>query len=144
MGFYNIILEGQQAEEYKARKAKEAEEKYKENEERVKRRLRSGIKTQGDFEDKYYNDDPDAIKDQDRFMNAKKVVQRDDNSRFNPATVYDRKFRGLDGNAWADDRDAVNRHMRRHPDQWDGDKRIKTRSEACGIFESVEFLNKTS
>lgn len=57
-------------------------------------------------------------------------------------TAYDAYSKAVDvANSYAgDNADAVNRHMRRHPDQWDGDKRIKTRSES-GIFESVEFLN---
>lgn len=50
---------------------------------------------------------------------------------------YEKKALGPGGGY---DMETVNRHMRRHPDQWDGDKRIKTRSES-GIFESVEFLN---
>ena len=139
MGFYNIMLEGEQAEAYKAKKAKEAEENEKAEAERVAKRNQAGVKTQ-DFEDKFYEGDSEARKDHNRFIDARKVVLRDEDKRasnWRNTPMRDTK------KAYTDDRDAVNRHMRRHPDQWDGDKRIKSRSES-GIFESVEFLHETS
>lgn len=42
-----------------------------------------------------------------------------------------------------DGRDVVNRHMRRHPEQWDGGKYIGPKKESS-IFESVTFLNETN
>ena len=48
MGFYNIILEGQQAEEYKARKAKEAEDEIKNRERDYRRSSTSFARQMGD------------------------------------------------------------------------------------------------
>ena len=38
-------------------------------------------------------------------------------------------------------RDAINKHMRRHPDQWEDGKYIGPKKESS-IFESVTFLNE--
>ena len=70
---------------------------------------------------------------------AKKDLEEAEKKVADAKAAYDRADKAKYSYA-ADDADAINRHMRRHPDQWDGDKRIKTRSES-GIFESVEFLN---
>lgn len=137
MGFYNIYTEGQQAEEYKARKDKEAEEKEKAEAERINRRLQAGVKTQN-FEDEYYDGNPSARKDHNRAIDARRVVLRDEDKR---ATNWRNTPMRYTKQDYTDDRDAVNRHMRRHPDQWDGPNRVK--SESYGIFESVELLDES-
>ena len=186
MGFYNIILEGQQAEEYKKRKAEEekaTEDESKKNADRragkngvykhnifkgtqnwhkyddgsidVHSGTRSGSKnnehnTKSDIKDwKYGIYDQDGKIEEERvapnlrFYNASKEDKDRDKAaqRVAKRATHPGVFPNEDKKRETDiARDAVNRHMRRHPDQWDGDKRIKTRSES-GIFESVEFLN---
>lgn len=140
MGFFNIYNEGQQAEEYKARKAKEAEEKEKAEAERVNRRIQAGTQTKTqNFDDEFYSGNPSARKDHNRAIDARRVVLRDEDHRAHNWRNTPMRYTKQD---YTDDRDAVNRHMRRHPDQWDWPNRIKTHSEAYGIFESVEFLNE--
>ena len=167
MGFYNIMLEGQQAEEYKARKAKAEEHNEKEFEKDAYRLMGKkavnqvnqgkqpeSFETPGDkYTDRYYKANPDYDKKYQHMGSqwAKDLDRLSDLRRgANAHNVASRELRRRDdGKEYIDGGemiqylhsvDSVNRHMRRHPDQWDGDKRIKTRSES-GIFESVEFLN---
>lgn len=179
MGFYNIILEGQQAEEYKKKKAEETEKEDDDLHKRYNRHLSTldrtlkgynanghywkkddnnekhyypasirdiGNKNNGTIDDGamkhygpknggYYKHNP-SKEDDRRDTHAAHVAQRylPDND-----CSYDEKLKSYE---YLRDKDTINRHMRRHPDQWEGSKRIKTRSEACGIFGSVEFLNE--
>ena len=196
MGFYNIMLEGEQAEEYKKRKseeAKKAEESIINNDRRagyiqrtrdVKKgtlvdtdptRVKNGIhnvynrgehdeiskeintprsgytnsvvKQETDIDKHYWDDnhrDGAVHKYQSQTIYS---PSKEDKARDKAAQKVAKRatkpglFPDIDKQRETDiARDAVNRHMRRHPDQWDGDKRIKTRSES-GIFESIEFLN---
>lgn len=135
------ITEGQQAEEYKARKAKEAEDvKRTESERFTKGRYSSeyiGDKFKKHpnrrdiIKNAYDDNDPDGD-------NYEKTIGEDNRRRtkgWNAAikAVYDGKV-----SAFGPDRgnqhviaDVKNRHMRRHPDQY---------KESCGIFSSVAFI----
>lgn len=90
MGFYNIFIEGQQAEEYKARKAKEAEEKEKAEAERLSRRTHLGTGDKHSYASasgyKSGEMNPDitydkAKTDRNRSYNALKVSHRDSEDR---------------------------------------------------------------
>lgn len=146
MGFYNIMLEGQQAEEYKARKAKEAEDKEKAEDERKAKRYnitpgqqQFGMKNGEDYES--------AL----RTFNASKANFNDVNKRGDKIKSPNVSMKEKEGLIKGSPRtiddinmhtDAIQKHMKRHPEQWDGDKYIGPKKESCGIFESVEFLNE--
>ena len=171
MGFYNIMLEGQQAEEYLADRVRAEKAKEKEELEKAERRYGHTVDKRP-IGAKY-----SAPSNPNHASSSNQQLQQDINRHRNAAEVFDRRLEQEDdegklGDRMAkidpslkrkmededyiptrkdiikqnhqggfyDDIDAINRHMRRHPDQWGGDKRIKTRSES-GIFESVEFLN---
>ena len=143
MGFYNIYIEGQQAEEYKARKAKEAEEKEKAEAERKAKRydpnnLRIGMKNDEDVSGAF------------RTMNAQIANSHDSDRRMRDILSPNVSMRKKENIVHSTPRkiddilmhtDAIQKHMKRHPEQWDGDKYIGPKKENCGIFESVEFLN---
>ena len=118
------MLEGEQAEAYKARKAKEVEANEAKSYDSMKDIERRISQTSN----------PKQIKN---IQNAMAVGMRDTSKRVNNGE----DFALANASSYSRSYDAIARHMRRHPDQWDGSKRIKTRSEACSIFESVEFLN---
>lgn len=183
MGFYNIMLEGEQYAKYRARKDMETHAAEWKDQEKLRTiDKRAGYSGITDWDNPKYvgkpfnrtwintgknNPDPVVQIDSKRSGYTNHNVgageyQYDDGTtaetiKYSP-TSEDKKrdkaaekvakritkpglFPDIDKKREMDlTRDAVNRHMRRHPDQWDGDKRIKTRSEACGIFESVEFL----
>ena len=169
MGFYNIMLEGQQADKYLADKARVQREKEKKDFERSERRLNKYENIIGEPNAKDPNDSQEKReKDAKRVEAASKVSDRRldwENDQIMPGKVrasnmdpvlaaklahqseIDKPMSRKDAVkinhqlGFTDDMDAIEKHMRRHPDQWDGDKRIKTRSES-GIFESVEFLNE--
>ena len=160
MGFYNIYTEGQQAEEYLMRKKAEEQNKKDADKEHSIKRVHNKV---------VHNLDNMAFKNMEN--NANEVENRDSKRRYieydvasskvdmaaNKYGIFsdeakkaheDRDIKKKNLNNYENDifdnhdhTDAIERHMRRHPDQWEGSKRIKTRSEACGIFESVEFLN---
>ena len=199
MGFYNIFIEGQQAEEYKARKAAEVVTKKKEEDDHFNKRYGRMIQNDDDTTKVGNRYTPQMVANSSSNPNTEKGMKRDIERMDNAAEVLARvpEFKKLDTMTISPDEaqkkygltdrekqaieilqsvrkgqtkydsvnfdalyndinnasikiaknagmfttaDAINKHMRRHPDQWDGDKRIKTRSES-GIFESVEFLN---
>ena len=138
MGFYNIVLEGQQADEYRKKK----------NEYYAKLNAQSSDTLK------------DVARDHKRFIanpelskKAEEVEKRDSDKRDAKAAEiednYDESREKELHKAWQHcsnaDRsyfrtaDAIARHMRRHPDQWKDGKHIGPKKEA-GIFESVEFL----
>lgn len=170
MGFYNILFEGQQADKYLADKVRAEKAKEKEELERAERRYGHTIDghpigakyDSQNNPNRSFTSKKQRQKDEDRSINSmlvfnRKIDQEYENEDYrrmeNIDPVLRRKAENEDytptrkevikqnhqAGAY-DDTDAINRHMRRHPDQWDGDKRIKIRSES-GIFESVEFLN---
>ena len=128
------INEGQQAEEYKARKAKEAEDAKKKDDEKYYSRHRdsSQMKTMAGYANSKANDPNLTLGD------IRKVASK--NSKTN-ATAYnknvddERNRRQGDGKpmSYRDQmraQDAANRHIRRHPKQY----------KEGTIFESVEFI----
>lgn len=144
MGFFNIYNEGQQAEEYKARKAKEAEEKEKAEAERKARRyntddLRIGMKNDEDYEGamRTYRAQTVNSNDSDKRMRAMLSPNVSMNKKENIIKSTPRKMDDILMHT-----DAIQKHMKRHPKQWDGDKYIGPKKESYGIFESVEFLNE--
>lgn len=176
MGFYNIVLEGQQAEEYKNKKAEGEiyEKTFGHSKEYMNRNFGKDFggekgkkgyvdggqyeKTDKDGTDHYYPSGMVGARNNDKDIRVRRWSKDPEDGSYvsHKPSVEDLERRDAarrvsarangDPNwdkGWGYDRegqDVVNRHMRRHPDQWDGDKRIKTRSES-GIFESVEFLN---
>lgn len=137
-----FLNEGEQAEEYKKRKAEEADRKEKEEKERVNRRFgnhgfRDGGGRKG-IEDRYNmgTETEHDIEDDHRFVNANKAAVRDDYKR--AANWKNTPMRDTKAD-WHYSQDAIDKHMRRHPEQWDGDKYIGPRKESS-IFESVEFI----
>ena len=143
------ITEGQQAEEYKARKAKEAEDAKKAENDRWNARYSGsdGEHVGRKFRSKYNSDakgirkrnieylyDPSNL-DVDDTEEYKRTV-KDDNNRYSAAwrasnnmvrtgkipqfNPYEKVIA-----------DTVNRHMRRHPDQY---------KESSGIFYNVTFI----
>ena len=165
--FGNIafVNEGEQADAYKARKAKEAEDKKKAEEERDKRRYGDPLNPPGD---KYRNSEDGAKKHEDlsREIRAGCINDREERFRhYDDDRDRDAYFRAMDkarGKYAASEqekdayekakaaydvtsknaynyfknkdyaKDATNRHIRRHPEQY----------KECGIFESVQFLNE--
>lgn len=144
------ITEGQQAEEYKARKAKEAEDAKKADDERVKRRFTAGISKYDDGthptksvnllkSDKEVHPD-----DSDRYLRSRKAMNNEIKRRENELVAAHQDpnksvqkaannlFR-LNTNTYnmMATRDATNRHIRRHPNQY---------KESCGLFANVSFI----
>ena len=130
--------EGQQADDYRARKAKEAEDKEKADNERYNRRY-GNFKEPGD---QHYNRWSDYQKDLDRGNKARGMVADDRNRRLdnvqNSLSNHDDEQYSKDWRSYkrASDikhlsKDAANRHIRRHPNQY---------KESCSIFESVRFI----
>ena len=137
MGFYNIVLEGEQAEAYKAKKAKEAEEKEKAERERLDHRYKGLDRSYGcnrtvgsQATENHYNRNK-SYEDQRRHGHSYYMANKYayDNSGF--MGIYDQ-------DEYNKTFDAVNKHMRRHPDLYPD--RLKVSKES-NIFESVEFLN---
>lgn len=132
--FTNIafIHEGEQAEEYKARKAKEAEDKRKAEEERNKRRY-SGLEK--DNHSKFVGNQRYKTGDLDKYSDSMSKDER----RANQAAHVANRNTGNNSN-FNRDFDSANRDMRRHPEKWKTDDfRLKREST---IFESVQFLNE--
>lgn len=123
--FENIsfINEGEQAEEYKARKAKEKEEARDKEDDRVFHRDKS-----------WHDKDPKTRgRDGNLYISKKKAIDdkaRDiaykNNPKVNAWMLYD------DAMQHKRNVDAIKRHMRRHPDQY----------KESSIFESVQFINE--
>ena len=141
------INEGQQAEEYKERRSKEAQQNALANIEREHRRygyerfISTGDKhAQKSFTGRYYSLDK---KDQDRQEKANDIAEKEVRQRDIKAE-HDRKVHGPLSDKRRDSqnaynrmvmdkdyaRDAANRHIRRHPKQY----------KEGTIFESVEFI----
>lgn len=126
------ITEGQQAEEYKARKAKEAEDAKKADDARFMRRY-----MYRDPGDRNYGH---GIDDFDRSLKAHDMSDREYNRRtiamINSKFGDDKQTARQKEKEWLKSvgqtpRDAANRHIRRHPDQY---------KESCGIFSSISFV----
>lgn len=97
----HIVLEGQQAEEYKARKARETEAKKKAEKERTEKRYKND--TVGDKK-------KNVVKDLDRAISAG-IDSIDRMSARGIKNPYEHKdFKVVN--------DTTNRHMRRHPKQY--------------------------
>lgn len=131
------ITEGQQAEEYKARKAKEAEDAKRIDVNKVSEREYKYLTHQriGDKDDKSRGKSPyypmPSKEDFDRDKKAREITSDflDKNKGRNPDAF---KMSKLDRNTlYGRVKDATNRHMRRHPDQY---------KESCGIFSNVTFI----
>ena len=155
--FDNILFEGQQADEYKVRKAKEAADKKTAEENRNERRY--GYKRwDQDTGDRYRNapDDvrknsshEDKVKDYYRSNQSNFAVMRNRNKKFvdamnNPNDEKKQeRFQDMrkNNNAYVD---AANRHIRRHKlDNYDKDEMREEEDayeESCGIFESVQMI----
>lgn len=118
----SFINESEQAEEYKKRKAEEATKREREEEERQSRRSNA--------EYPFVANDKQSHDDTDKFSNIGAFMQRHYEKNNNWEEYYGKgKY----------DREAIDRHMRRHPEQWNGDKYIGSKKESS-IFESVEFI----
>lgn len=139
----HIVLEGQQAEEYKARKAKEkADQKAKEDERFVRRYAPTGIFTgyPGDKDRRYEHNNERtkksptiisptyASKSDDirstmaTYINSKESDRRYKNfySKKFGTDEYDKADKEADNHYHnrAEAEDATNRHIRRHPDKY--------------------------
>ena len=158
---YEALYEGQQAEEYKARKAKEKEEK--DFDDMIKKGSRSMAKGGKMLKDKnyahtYIDAQYDAGKeiskrrkaDKDRYPSTKELVK----------DPYSDKAKKM-ANDIANAADAIERQNRRHPGNYNPkqgitdklhkkvshhmmdkqlDKLNKSINESAGIFESVQFI----
>lgn len=143
------INEGQQAEEYKARKAKEAEDSQKAENDRWNARYsgKDGERVGNKFSIKYNPNAKDIRKRNIEYLYDPSNQYVDDTKEYE-RTVKDDYNRH--STAWRasnnmvrtgkippftpDERviaDAANRHMRRHPKQY---------KESCGIFSSIAFI----
>ena len=137
------VNEGQQAEEYKARKAKEKEDAKKAEDDRYIRRYNPGTNRNitGNKFAKHpdrrsimrnaYDDegnDPDG-KNYEKTIGADK---RRHMAGWNKSVdaIYAGKIKAFDGKAEHNVADSYNRHMRRHPKQYKEET----------IFESVKFI----
>lgn len=107
------LIEGQQDEEYKARKAKEAEDKKKAEQQRDERRYSKG--TTGDKK-------KNVVEDLERSISSG-ITSIDRMSARDIKNPYKH-------NDFKTVNDTTNRHMRRHPKQY----------KEGTIFESVEFI----
>lgn len=166
MGFYNIYTEGQQAEEYKARKAKEAEEEkqkaidyYKggrltRNEDLIpvlrdeNRRLSDIVSTIHTVRDDK-NSGKATKKDVDKYVD--KYMEKYKNLR-NAGYHHSFPKEGIKaGDGYVQKTSdytykqdlaaaAIAKDKRRHPDRWKRGEDGQLHREQ-GIFESVEFLN---
>ena len=159
MGFYNIMLEGEQAEEYLMRKKAEEKKKEDANKKHAETRvLRKGHDTSSadirnnasnvekrDYDRRNLEYDV-AISKADMAAKKHGIFSDEANKAYKDRSVKKKNYNNYTNAIFndMDSTDSIERHMRRHPDQWEGSKRIKTRSEACGIFEYVEFLNETT
>ena len=149
MGFYNIYLEGEQADRYKMKKhnkevvanaseKRRYEERYGIDKETGKHTGRSGYGSKPDSASEVHSKALLGAKNnnvEQRGSNTVRISSDEDQKRaINTAKVMRRA-----GSTNMDDADAINRHMRRHPEQWENGKYIGPKSE-CGIFGSVEFI----
>ena len=166
--FENIsfINEGEQAEEYKERKAREEYEKKVRSDAHVSHR-----------EPTIYLDDKDKDKKIDHMKQVSKFIDRDESRRVKELTdglevaakrklsddektqvlnkasnVRNAGYTTKDLEKWrihSDDHrnyrssahDAIRRDMRRHPDRWKKDSEGNLHRES-GIFEFVQFINE--
>lgn len=154
--YEDILTEGQQAEDYKARKTK-----MKEDEEQVLKQqsVRRYPSPANNWEDNYgskhkqnpkqredakkgiNDDDHEAFKRWDKRHTSDSRRQTDASYVANKDYYSGKRERNSDENARAID--ATDRHMRRHPKQYDEYRKAKGKklyNEEAGIFESVEFI----
>lgn len=137
------LTEGQQAEEYKARKAKEAEDKNKTEDERLKKRY--GLQDDGQYQPAGNRKACDAsgvqykgngsrfnygytksFDDIERQAKATNIVRKEEEKRGTEPVHSGRDTRMRKSEVM----DSTNRHIRRHPEQY----------KEGTIFESVEFI----
>ncbi len=127
------VNEGQQADEYKARKAKEKEKREKEYNEKIDRRARTaGDRNRGRCDDERYS----TKSDNERYEKAGDMLWGEIDRRSQNKSNNKHSFENYT-NAMStfSAPDAINRHIRRHPKQYD-----KKYNESYGIFESVEMI----
>lgn len=158
-----IILEGKQAEEYKARKKKEQMDTYKKDRDREKRRTLAGNKDRG----VYWTGSDFRLGSKDDDTRNKKVDEMIDKERDSRRYEHDRAFKiaynrdfndskankknritshnlmNFDVSNVSNARDSLNRHMRRHPKQYaKNESTIFDSVELTGIDEQVFFRYK--
>ena len=135
--FDNVLFEGQQADEYKARKEKEKADKEAAETARNKRRYGEDDYSGPGNKSKDTSSWKNTKKDLERSNKAGNMVSRETNRRIeksiddlNSGSGYssDDTFRVIDNRRVA--KDAANRHLRRHG----------SKNESVGIFESVELI----
>ena len=132
-----IVLEGEQAEEYKRRKAEEKARKEKEEEERDHRRYDNDR-----YGNKYTSSNPnykkiirDALNGDDKASDRWDEMRTNDDRRMDDAAYKANKqyYNGSRPMNSKENRyaiDATNKHMRRHPEQY----------KESSIFDGVEFV----
>ena len=147
-----IVLEGKQADEYKARKKKEQMDIDKKDRDREKRRTLAGNKDRG----VYWTGSDFRLGSKDDDARSKKVDEMIDKERDSRSyehkrafdIAYNKKFNdskaneksritgdnsmNFDVSNTSNARDALNRHMRRHPNQY-------AKNEST-IFSNVEII----
>lgn len=157
-----FLNEGEQAEEYKRKKAEEAAKKEKEKEDYMSRR---GTGSRGMYSTRDKNGDyritqthgagdrnnytKDSVTDSTGAkLNVKSRSDEDINRKAAASEVVGRNFPKKDGESWFDKervyntsiaKDAINKDMRRHPDRWKEGPDGQMHRESS-IFESVEFI----
>ena len=127
----DYLNEGQQAEEYKARKAKEAADKEAVENERSNRRYK-GLEDDNHVNFVGNKTNKSDIRRSFRDENLEKKVwdsRSDDERRANKAAHIANKA-GLRGDSFNKGFDAVNRNMRRHPENY----------KEFSLFENVLFI----
>ena len=134
-----FLNEGEQAEEYKKRKAEEAAHKEKEEKERNERRyggLEKDKHTQfvGNKMNMRAFRKADLDKMSEEEYDKYYDTHAEDEHRANAAARMANKT-GAHGDDFNKAFDAANKHMRRHPEKY---------KHESSIFESVSFLNETN
>ena len=137
------INEGQQAEEYKARKEKEKHEDQNKYKDQALRRYPSPANNWKDnYGKQYTTKNPTERKDVDAALAGDKGAaarasdgfDKDSRRMSKSSSIGNRDYysgkRPMNGEENARANDAINRHIRRHPKQY----------KEGTIFESVEFI----
>lgn len=136
-----IILEGKQAEEYKARKAKEKEDRDKQDlEEKNKyetRRLVAGMKHPKRVDGKLTVPKEDYLRHRAAVSSVNNEFNNRERKYDQSRSMQDLENFGNLANNMAKARDAQNRHMRRNFHYYE--KKYGSKSEST-IFDSVELI----
>ena len=137
------INEGQQAEEYKARKTKEIEENRARNTSRseteslqdgIEKSFVIGNKARMVDDNGHFKFDKSDVRRRETSMNrvVDEVKRRNNRALRNFNYTNNKNADNLNTDKYFGVAvDAVNRHMRRHPEQY---------KESCGIFTSIDFI----